>query len=122
MIEWVFVAIGGAAGSITRYLLGIWLNPKSAENLPIGTFAVNITGAFLLGVVVSMIRTPSYGVFLADGFLGAYTTFSTFIYESYCLLKHGERIRAGLYLILSILLGVLGFACGFLMGTMPTKI
>ena len=115
-MELACVAIGGACGSLLRFIVGKWLNERHARIIPIGTWFVNLSGAILLGVVVSAVHSPIWTVLLADGFLGAFTTFSTFMQETFHLLVEKERKPAWIYLIGSILTGLFGFALGHLLG------
>lgn len=112
MMNLVYVCAGGAAGSLARYHLGKLLNERYAAYIPVGTLVINITGAFLLGVVVVAVKTESWQLLFADGFLGAYTTFSTFLYEGFMLYNEGERRNALGYLVGSVVIGLLGFGLG----------
>jgi fluoride exporter len=118
MMDVIYVALGGAAGSIVRFQAGKALNERYARYVPVGTFLVNITGAFLLGLVTTSVKSKSWQLLVADGFLGAYTTFSTFLYEGYMLYQAGEKKRMALYLAGSLAAGVLGFGLGALLGTL----
>jgi CrcB protein len=116
MMDMLFVALGGAAGSIARFQAGKALNERYAGNVPFGTFLVNISGAFLLGLVVATVKVKSWELLIADGFLGAYTTFSTFLYEGYQLYRADDKKKMVIYLGGSLLTGVLGFGLGVLIG------
>lgn len=108
----LLVALGGCLGSITRYALGKKITEKTMGKFPAGTFIINITGAILLGIV-SSVNTDVYCYALfGDGFLGAYTTFSTFMYEGVNLFQNSEKRNACIYIILSFILGVLGYIAG----------
>ncbi len=108
----LLIALGGALGSLTRYTLGKKITEKTMGNFPAGTFIINITGAILLGIV-SSINTDVYRyALLGDGFLGAYTTFSTFMYEGVNLFQNSEKKNACIYIILSFILGVFGYILG----------
>lgn len=111
----LLVGIGGAAGSVARYKLGKLITQRSRFTFPAGTFIVNITGAILLGLVISAGTGGSIYLLLADGFLGAYTTFSTFIYEGFGLFKD-KKINALVYIAGSLVLGVIGYFIGFEFG------
>lgn len=112
MMNLVCIGVGGAAGSLVRFHLGKVLNERYAKYIPVGTLVINISGAFLLGIVVTAVKTESWQLLLADGFLGAYTTFSTFMYEGFMLFNEGERRNALGYLGGSIIIGLLGFGLG----------
>jgi CrcB protein len=111
-----FVGIGGALGSLTRFQLGKIITEKSNTTFPIGTFIINITGAILLGIISSLGVSKNMYLLLGDGFLGAYTTFSTFMYEGFNLFQENEKMNAFTYILGSLFLGVLGYLIGFKMG------
>lgn len=111
-MEYVLVGIGGVFGSLTRYKLGKIIADKLKSTFPYGTFIINITGAFLLGLVSSLNVTRNITLLLADGFLGAYTTFSTFMYEGFNLFEGREKLNGFLYILGSLILGTLGFFVG----------
>lgn len=109
----VLIGIGGALGSITRYLLTEKIKGLSDKVFPIATFIINITGAFLLGALIKLNLPQNTMNLLADGFLGAYTTFSTFMYEGFNLIKKSEYLNIILYIVLSIVIGIIGYNLGF---------
>ncbi|AHF06233.1 camphor resistance protein CrcB [Desulfitobacterium metallireducens DSM 15288] len=113
---WV-IALGGALGALTRYELGLWISNKWNQGFPLHTFLINITGAFLLGFLnilflERMTISPLWRLGIGVGFLGAYTTFSTFGFEVITLLEGGSYITAATYTLLSILIGFAGVALG----------
>lgn len=111
-MDYIFVGIGGAFGSIVRYKLGKAISEKAKSSFPWGTFIINITGALLLGIVSSCgVNTGLYHL-LADGFLGAYTTFSTFMYEGFNLFKENKKLNALIYILSSLIIGLAGYAVG----------
>lgn len=112
-MEYLLVGLGGTFGSLARYSLGKYISQKSTWVFPIGTFLINITGAILLGVVSSRDLNSNYYLFLAEGFLGAYTTFSTFMYEGFNLFQDKKKRNAFVYILSSLFLGVIGFYIGF---------
>ena len=105
------VGIGGAIGSILRYLASIGIQSRFSSAFPYGTMFVNISGCFLIGVIYALaVRNninPEWRIFLATGICGGYTTFSAFSYESLYLLRGGEILYAGIYIAVSIFLGLL---------------
>ncbi|MDP4153425.1 MAG: fluoride efflux transporter CrcB [Bacillota bacterium] len=115
-MHFILVGIGGAFGGVARYNLGKMLTKKNS--FPIATFFINITGAFLLGIVASLNAGNNIYLLLGDGFLGAYTTFSTFMFESFNLYKDNKRLNALFYILSSIFLGILGYFIGFILGNM----
>ena len=113
----IFIAVGGALGALSRYGLGLWISSKWNQGFPLHTFLINITGAFLLGFlnilfVERLAISPLWRLGVGIGFLGAYTTFSTFGYEVIMLLEGGSLLTAGLYTLLSIIIGFAGVALG----------
>ncbi len=112
MMEYLFVAAGGALGSLTRYTVGRKIAEKATTEFPVGTFIINITGAILLGIVSSMRLSGNMYLLFGDGFLGAYTTFSTFMYEGFVLFQENEKMNAFIYISYSFFLGIIGFIIG----------
>lgn len=107
-----FVGMGGALGSLVRYRLGKAVAQKSNSIFPFGTFIINISGAILLGAVTCLNMTGNLYILTADGFLGAYTTFSTFMYEGFSLFKDNEKKNAAVYILGSLILGIIGYIIG----------
>ena len=105
------VGIGGAIGSILRYLASTGIQNKFLSAFPYGTLCVNISGCFLIGIIYALAErnniSPEWRFFLATGICGGYTTFSTFSYESLALLRGGELFYATAYISLSVVLGIL---------------
>lgn len=113
-----YIAAGSAIGGVSRYLLGGWLQRQTGGTFPIGTLVINITGSFLLGLILryaveTPTLTPEARAFLTIGFCGGYTTFSTFSYETVALMEDGQWPRAALYVALSVGLSVLAAFLGF---------
>lgn len=111
------IALGGALGALSRYGLGFWISSKWNQGFPLGTFIINITGAFLLGFlnivfIEKLTISPLWRLGIGIGFLGAYTTFSTFGYEVIMLIEGGSLVTAGLYTLLSVIIGFAGVAMG----------
>lgn len=115
-MDLIFVGIGGALGSLVRYRLGKLITERSNSTFPTGTFIINITGALLLGLLSSIGSGRSLYLLLGDGFLGAYTTFSTFMYEGFNLFSENEKLNAFVYVLGTLLLGVIGYAAGYELG------
>jgi fluoride exporter len=105
------VGIGGAIGSILRYLASTGIQSKFLSTFPYGTMCVNITGCFLIGVIYALAErnniSPEWRFFLATGLCGGYTTFSTFSFESLSLLRDGEIFYATAYIASSVVIGIL---------------
>lgn len=115
-MSYLIVGIGGIFGSITRFTLGRYIGKKSKGTFPIGTYIINISGAIILGIVSSLRIETNVYLLLADGFLGSYTTFSTFMYEGFNLLREKENINAIIYITSSVILGVIGYIIGIKFG------
>ncbi|MFN3651789.1 MAG: fluoride efflux transporter CrcB [Armatimonadota bacterium] len=116
----LWIALGGAAGSVTRYLLGSWLTARVGAGFPWATLAINITGSFLLGLLyaVGRERLPEpVRLGLGVGVLGGFTTFSTFSVELLQLLARGQSAQAAGYAAASLLFGVLAAAAGAALGS-----
>lgn len=111
-MEYLLVGIGGALGSLARYRLGKIISEKSRTIFPLGTFIINITGTFLLGIISTSGLNGNLYILLADGFLGAYTTFSTFMYEGFNLFQENEKMNAFVYILGSLIIGIVGFVIG----------
>lgn len=111
-----FVGAGGLLGSLARYQLGKAVTEKSKTSFPIGTFIINITGAILLGLISNLDVSKNMYLLMGDGFLGAYTTFSTFMYEGFNLFQENEKLNAFTYILGSLFLGVIGYILGFELG------
>lgn len=112
-MNFVFVGIGGVFGSLLRYELGKVISKKYSANFPVGTFIINITGAIILGIVSGLGVSKDMYLLLGEGFLGAYTTFSTFMYEGFNLFQGKESLNAIIYILGSLILGIIGYTLGF---------
>lgn len=113
----LFVALGGAVGSASRYLLSVAIQSR-AGTFPTATLLINITGSLLLGFLIRYtLETPAVGpdlrLLLTTGFCGGYTTFSTFSYETARLIEDGELDRAALYVALSLIVSLAATFAGF---------
>jgi CrcB protein len=111
-VEIVWIGIGGALGAISRYLVGRELTERIGGGFPWGTFTVNVTGAFLIGVLFAVLTERGIGhdhlrLLLVVGLLGGYTTFSSYTLEAVNLFESGSWTTALVYVIGSNLLGVL---------------
>jgi CrcB protein len=117
MMKLLAVASGGAIGSIGRYLLSLTAEKIAGLNFPAGTFAVNIIGSLLIGLCWSYFDrihiSNEFRLFVFTGFLGGFTTFSTFTRESAQFIKAGEPSYAAFYLIISNIIGLAAVFLGF---------
>lgn len=117
MSNLLIIGLGGFLGSVTRYGVALWIGQRWGRSFPLGTFFINITGSLVIGFVMHLLTErflapPQWRLFLAVGFLGAYTTFSTFEYETGSLLKDGEWLIAALNVVLSVFVGFVALKLG----------
>ncbi len=113
----VIIGIGGFLGSVVRYGVSLWVGQRWGRAFPLGTFLINVTGSFLIGLLMPLLTerlivNPQWRLFLVVGFLGAYTTFSTFEYETGALLNDSEYFYASLNVILSVVIGFIALKIG----------
>ncbi|KXY76735.1 MULTISPECIES: fluoride efflux transporter CrcB [Bacillus] len=113
MMEALLVATGGFFGAITRFGISNWFNKTS---FPIATFLINITGAFLLGYIIGNGVTTGWQLLLGTGFMGAFTTFSTFKLESIQLFNRKNLGILFLYLSATYIIGILFAFLGMHLG------
>jgi CrcB protein len=114
-----YIAFGGAIGSVTRYLVGVFIQTRAGGAFPMGTLVINITGSMLLGFLLqytlsSATVSPEVRALLTTGFCGGYTTFSTFSYEAVRLFEEGDYWRFGAYIGASVVLGLIGCIVGMM--------
>jgi len=113
----LYVALGGAVGAAARYGLSGWVHSAAGSLLPWGTLFVNVVGSFLLGFSMRYLEftaaTPELRAALTVGFLGAFTTFSTYSYETVTLVQEGAWTRAATYALGSLIMGILFVFLGF---------
>ena len=117
MLVYLMIALGGAVGAMSRFALTRWVNGFATSVFPWATFSINLLGSCLMGIcfVVVTERIPSLAPLrplIMVGFLGAFTTFSTFSLEIVSLIHQQAWLSAISYLLLSSLLGVTGAAAG----------
>jgi len=117
----LLIAIGGAVGAVSRYAIDTWVSERAASAFPWGTFVVNVSGSFLLGLLFALaidravlpadIRLP-----VMVGFVGAYTTFSTLMLESWRLVEGGAVLLALANLTGSVVAGLIALVLGLAVG------
>jgi CrcB protein len=117
MLNILIIGIGGFIGAVVRYLVAVWIGERWGRSFPLGTFIINVSGSFIIGLLVTLmteriIENPQWRLFLVVGFLGAYTTFSTFEYETGALLKDGEWLYASLNVVFSVFVGFIALKLG----------
>ncbi|MCF1423085.1 fluoride efflux transporter CrcB [Mangrovimonas futianensis] len=110
------VFLGGGLGSVLRFLIGKFLN-SSETGIPYGTFAANILGSLLIGLILGYASknnglSHEQTLLMATGFCGGFTTFSTFAYENHVFLKTGDFTSFAIYTIASFIIGFLAVFAG----------
>jgi CrcB protein len=118
--KYLVVLAGAGFGGLARYVAGSWIMLKYGGRFPLGTLFINVSGSFLIGVLMTLLTErlnphPNWRLFLVVGFLGGYTTFSSFEYEIFQSVRDGARWMAMLYLTGSVALGYLGVWMGALL-------
>lgn len=113
----LYVAIGGALGSILRYLTTVFVQKHWSGNFPLATFIANVLGCFLIGLFMGILQKHQLADsqlkwLLITGFCGGYTTFSAFGYENFSLFQNQHSVVALLYIALSIIAGLLALGAG----------
>ena len=111
------IALGAAVGANLRYGLSIWAAQQWGAAFPYGTLLINVLGSFAIGVVMVLLTTrlavsDMWRLLLVTGLLGGFTTFSTFSYETYGLLVSGSWFEAGMNIVGSVGLGMIGVFLG----------
>jgi len=121
MLKWVYLAVGGVAGTFSRYWLAGAVYKKLGTSFPSGTLVVNLSGCLLIGFFNSLAEDklllgPTERLLLITGFCGAYTTFSTFILETSHLAADGEFLYSLVNVVLSVAAGFVLFRLGAWVG------
>jgi len=115
--RYIFIALGGSLGALARVWVGSAVAGKLGTRFPYGTFVINITACIIIGFSLEFLDhhvelNPAWRYLIPTGFVGAYSTFSTFEWETFTNLQIGSYLIAGLYIGLSIVLGLIGVWCG----------
>ena len=113
----LFIALGGAIGSLIRYFLSIFINKYWANNFPLATFVTNVLGCFLIGLFVGFLEkfylsSSALKYLLITGFCGGFTTFSAFAFENFTLFQNQNTLIALLYIGTSIFIGIIAVWLG----------
>jgi fluoride exporter len=114
LLALALVAIGGAIGSVSRYLLSTAVLRLSGSLFPVGTFAVNVAGCIVFGAIVGaaehrVVLAPEMRAFLLVGVLGGFTTFSSYAFESFTLMQDGQIAAAAVNIVGQVTAGLFGF-------------
>ena len=110
MDRYLIVMAGAGLGGLARYVVGTWIMTKTGGRFPLGTLLINVSGSFLIGLVMALLTErlhlhSNWRLFLVVGILGGYTTFSSFEYETLQAVRDGERWKGLLYVTGSVLFG-----------------
>jgi CrcB protein len=116
-MRFVWIGLGGCAGALLRYWIGGLVQNRAAGSFPWGTLAVNLIGCFAIGVLMALVADrplvgPNVRSFAGIGLLGAFTTFSTFGYETVALIETGSWLLAMSNVLVSVTGGLLMVFCG----------
>ena len=120
-MQLLLVGLGGFGGAVLRWLVDGWVSERNPSAFPLGTFIVNLTGSFVLGVLFAWViernvLPPDVRLPLMVGFLGAYTTFSTLMLESWRLVEEGAYGLVMANLVGSVVLGLVAVVAGLAVG------
>lgn len=112
-----FIAIGGSLGAIARFWVGTAISGRMGTHFPFGTLFINISACLLIGLSLEFLNhhvtlSPSWRFFVPIGFIGAYSTFSTFEWETFATLNSGAFWLAILYVAVSVIFGLIAVAVG----------
>jgi len=115
--KYILIALGGSLGALARVWVGSAVAGKLGTRFPYGTFVINITACIIIGFSLEFLDhhvelNPAWRYLIPTGFVGAYSTFSTFEWETFTNLQIGSYLIAGSYVGLSIVLGLIGVWCG----------
>jgi CrcB protein len=119
MISYLWIALGGALGSVARFASSQWVTARWPSEFPWGTLLVNVLGSLIIGMLAAMTESGRWSLsnearqFLMIGVLGGYTTFSSFSLQTLMLLRNGAALMAGLNVFASVALCLLAAWCGF---------
>lgn len=121
MQKYLLIALGGALGSMARYWVGSTISGRMGMRFPFGTLVVNLTACVVIGFTLTYLGNrleinPAWRFFLLVGFIGAYSTFSTFEWETLSTLRTGAFSLAAIYAVGSLILGLAATWCGAILG------
>ena len=123
MIRYLMIGIGGFAGAIARYQVATWVQARVPAGFPWGTFIVNVSGCLVMGVAMTLlterlVANPQWRFLIPIGFIGAYTTFSTFEFELFRANVEGAWLIGGAYLVSSVIVGYAALWIGVVLARM----
>ena len=117
MQKYFFIALGGSLGSIARYWVGSTISGRLGTKFPYGTFVINVSACIIIGFALTFLGkradlNPAWRFLIPVGFVGAYSTFSTYEWETLSTLRTGAFALAALYAFISLFLGLAAVWCG----------
>jgi CrcB protein len=117
LLKYVIIAIGGALGSVARYWIGSSISGRMGTKFPYGTFVINLTACLIIGFTLTFMSkraglNPMWRFLIPIGFIGAYSTFSTYEWETLSTMRSGAFFLAALYAGSSLILGLAATWCG----------
>jgi CrcB protein len=117
LTRYLLVVIGGGTGALARYVAASAIMARFGGRFPMGTFVINVTGSFLIGFLMTMLTErfnldPNWRLLLVVGFLGGYTTFSSFEWETYTAVRDGGLWIGMLNVVSSVMLGYIAVSLG----------
>jgi fluoride exporter len=120
LLKYWMVGIGGFVGAIARYALSVYVGSRYGVRFPLGTFVINVSGCFLVGLTLTLLARTTASAYwrylIPIGFIGAYTTFSTFEYETLRAMQEGQFTTAFLNVALSLVIGFIAVWAGAVIG------
>jgi fluoride exporter len=119
LTRYLLVVVGGGAGALARYVASTAIMTRFGGRFPLGTLVINVTGCFLIGLLMTLLTgrwnvDPRWRLFLVTGFLGGYTTFSSFEWETYTAAREGDIWAGMLNVVASVMLGYVAVWLGSL--------
>jgi fluoride exporter len=120
LLKYWMVGIGGFAGAIARYALGLFIVARYGVRFPYATFVINVSGSFLVGLILTLLARTTASAYwrylIPIGFIGAYTTFSAFEYETLRAIQDGQLMTGLLNVVLSLVIGFVAVWAGVVLG------
>lgn len=120
MLKYIAIGVGGFLGAIARYALGVYIGSRYGVRFPLGTLVINVSGSFLIGLILTLLARTTASAYwrylIPIGFIGAYTTFSTFEYETLRAIQDGQVMTGLLNVGLSLVVGFIAVWVGASIG------